>query len=119
MDIRPLSVWGVPASTILDPPPVERTLGGRETPPPAVGPAAVAATDHFERLVDRLVSSAPREMLLQRLGLALSRTTRQVNMLEQRLTPALEQRLAEVRRRLDEREREEEVRLLRIKRRNA
>ncbi len=54
-------------------------------------------------------------MLLQRLGLALSRTTRQVNMLEQRLAPALESRVAEVRRRLEEREREEKTRLLRIR----
>jgi V/A-type H+-transporting ATPase subunit D len=115
VDIRPMSVWGVPASTILNPPPVERTLASRETPPPAVTPPTVQATDHFERMVDRLVGSAPREMLLQRLGLALSRTTRQVNMLEQRLTPALEARLAEVRRRLDEREREEKVRLLRAR----
>ncbi len=117
VDIEPLSVWGVPASSIKGQPQVERSLEGREAPPPGAGPATIEAAEHFERLVDRLVGSAPREMLLQRLGLALSRTTRQVNMLEQRLTPALEARLAEVRRRLDEREREEKVRLLRAKRR--
>lgn len=114
VDVRPLSVWGVPASTIVDPPRVERTLASRETPPSAVPEATIRATDHFERLVDRLVTSAPREMLLERLGTALSRTTRQVNMLEQRLTPTLRSRLAEVRRRLDEREREEKVRLLHV-----
>lgn len=112
--VRPLSVWGVPASTIVDPPRIERTLASRETPPPAVTAQTIRAADHFERMVDLLIGSAPREMLLQRLGLALSRTTRQVNMLEQRLTPELEARLAEVRRRLDEREREEKVRLLRV-----
>jgi len=115
VEIRPLSVWGIPASTILDRPPLLRTMANREAPPPATGPATVQAADHFERLVDQLVGSAPREMLLQRLGQALARTTRQVNMLEQRLTPALEVRLAEVRRRLEEREREEKTRLLRVK----
>jgi V/A-type H+/Na+-transporting ATPase subunit D len=54
-------------------------------------------------------------MLLQRLGMALARTTRQVNMLEQRLTPELKSRLAEVRRRLEEREREEKTRLIRAR----
>ncbi len=115
VEIRPLSVWGVPASTILDRPPLLRTIASREAPPPATGPATVQAADRFERLVDQLVGSAPREMLLQRLGQALARTTRQVNMLEQRLTPELESRVAEVRRRLEEREREEKTRLLRVK----
>ncbi len=66
-------------------------------------------------MTDQLIGSAPREMLLQRLGMALARTTRQVNMLEQRLAPALESRVSEVRRRLEEREREEKTRLLRVR----
>ncbi len=119
VEIRPTSVWGVPASTIEQAPVVGRTLPNRGMQPAAAGAPVVAAADHFERLVEQLVRSAPREMLLLRLGQALSRTTRQVNVLEQRLAPGLRARLAVVRRRLDEREREEHVRLERLRSRKA
>ena len=54
---------------------------------------------------------AAGEMLLRRLGEALARTSRQVNMLEQRLAPTLSDQVARMRRTLDEREREEHRRL--------
>lgn len=111
VEIRPLSVWGVPASTIEQDPVVARTLANRGMPPASAGAGVVRTADHFERLVEQLIRSAPREMLLLRLGQTLSRTTRQVNVLEQRLAPKLRARLAAVRRRLEEREREEHVRL--------
>ncbi len=119
VEIRPMSVWGVPASTIERAPVVGRTLANRGMQPAAAGAVVVGAADHFERLVEQLVHSAPREMLLLRLGQALSRTTRQVNVLEQRLAPRLRTRLAAVRRRLEEREREEHVRLERLRARRA
>jgi len=78
---------------------------------PGPSPAAVEAAAAFEQLSDLLVSAAPREMLLRRLGEALARTSRQVNSLERRLTPELRGQLLAVRRTLDEREREEHVRL--------
>ncbi len=74
-------------------------------------PAAVEAAEAFERLTDLLVRAAPREMLLRRLGEALSQTTRQVNRLERRVAPGLRRQAARVRSALDEREREEHVRL--------
>lgn len=119
VEIRPMSVWGVPASAIEQAPVVGRTLASRGMPPGAAGASVVAAADHFERLVEQLIRSAPREMLLLRLGQALSRTTRQVNVLEQRLTPRLSQQLGAIRRRLEEREREEHVRLERLRARNS
>jgi len=119
VEIKPLSVWGVPASTIEEAPVVGRTLATRGMHPALAGPGVVAAADHFEQLVEQLVRSAPREMLLLRLGQALARTTRQVNVLEQRLAPRLRSRVAAVRRRLEEREREEHVRLERLRARSA
>lgn len=119
VEIRPMSVWGVPASTIEAAPTVGRTLASRGMPPASAGAGTLAATDHFERLVEQLVRSAPREMLLLRLGQALSRTTRQVNVLEQRLAPSLRSQLTAVRRRLEEREREEHVRLERLRAKRA
>jgi vacuolar-type H+-ATPase subunit D/Vma8 len=50
-------------------------------------------------------------MLLRRLGQALAQTSRQVNTLERRLAPGLEGQMGDVRRALEEREREERLRL--------
>jgi V/A-type H+-transporting ATPase subunit D len=71
----------------------------------------VEAAEAFERLTDLLVRAAPREMLLRRLGAALAQTTRQVNRLERRVAPGLRRQASQVRAALDEREREEHVRL--------
>jgi len=119
VEIRPLSVWGVPASTILDAPTVGRTPANRATPAGPARAALLETAEHFERLVEQLVKSAPRELLMQRLGHALASTTRQVNVLEQRLAPGLARQLTDVRRRLEEREREEHVRLEHLRSRKA
>ena len=87
-----------------------RTLAARGIAPGS-SPAAVEAAAAFEQLADLLVGAAPREMLLRRLGEALAQTSRQVNSLEHHLTPELQRQLLAVRRTLDEREREEHVRL--------
>jgi H(+)-transporting ATP synthase subunit D len=111
LDIEPGSVWGIAVSTIVRRPPLARTLGARGTAPGATGPATVRAASEFERLTELLLDAAPREMLIRRLGEALSQTSRQVNTLERRIAPALRLQLATVRRTLDEREREERHRL--------
>lgn len=108
--VRTGLVWGVVVSDLEESPRFARTLAARGVAP-GPSPAAVEAAGSFEQLADLLVSAAPREMLLRRLGEALARTSRQVNSLERRLTPELRGRLLAVRRTLDEREREEHVRL--------
>lgn len=103
-------VWGVPVADLEPTGPIVRTLGALGVPPGPV-PAVVEAAEAFERLTDLLVRAAPREMLLRRLGEALAQTTRQVNRLEHRVAPGLRRQAARVRSALDEREREEHVRL--------
>ena len=103
-------VWGVPVADLETTGPIVRTLGARGVPPGPV-PVVVEAAEAFERLTDLLVRAAPREMLLRRLGEALAQTTRQVNRLEHRVAPGLRRQAARVRSALDEREREEHVRL--------
>jgi V/A-type H+/Na+-transporting ATPase subunit D len=103
-------VWGVPVADLEAAGPIVRTLAARGLLPGPT-PAAVEAAEAFERLTDMLVRAAPREMLLRRLGAALAQTTRQVNRLERRVAPGLRRQAAQVRASLDEREREEHVRL--------
>ncbi len=111
VEIEPGSLWGIAVSTIVGRPLLTRTLGARGTPPGTTGPATVRAATEFEHLVELLLDAAPREMLIRRLGEALAQTSRQVNTLERRVAPALQRQMATVRRALDEREREERLRL--------
>jgi V/A-type H+-transporting ATPase subunit D len=111
IEIAAGSVWGIPVSTIVRRPPLARTLGARGTPPGTTGPATVRAATLFERLTEQLLDAAPQEMLIRRLGDALSQTSRQVNILERRVAPALRRGMSTVRHALDEREREERLRL--------
>ena len=115
IDVEPGSVWGIVVSRITARPLLARTLAARGTAPGSTGPAAVAASTAFERLVDQLLDAAPREMLIRRLGEALAQTSRQVNTLERRLAPALRVSVTGMRRALEEREREERLRLRQLR----
>jgi H(+)-transporting ATP synthase subunit D len=112
--IRSTQVWGIAVAEILDRPPVRRTLQARGVAPPGASGAADEAATAFEELAELLLDAANREALLRRLGEALARTSRQVNTLERRLGPALRADLGAIRRTLDEREREEHLRLERL-----
>ncbi len=78
------------------------------------GRATTEASAAFEEWSELLLDAANRETLLAHLGEALARTSRQVNTLERRLQPALSADLLAIRRTLDERERENHVRLERL-----
>jgi V/A-type H+/Na+-transporting ATPase subunit D len=112
-------VWGVPVARVQPTAPVARTLEARGTMPGAWGPAAVDAADRYERLVEHILDAAPRELLIRALGQALARTTRQLNTLEQAVAPALATRARTIARGLDEREREDHLRLRRLSHRSG
>jgi V/A-type H+/Na+-transporting ATPase subunit D len=75
---------------------------------------ALPAARAFERLIESVLASAAEEAAIQRLSEQLARTVRQVNVLEQKFAVELRQALTRTRRTLDEREREEALRLRRI-----
>jgi V/A-type H+-transporting ATPase subunit D len=111
VEIRPGQVWGLSVSDIAERPAIRRSLASRGTAPGLAGPAAGEAATRFELLVDLLLDAAPKELLIRRLGDALALTSRQINTLERAVSPALEEYIATTRRVLDEREREEHLRL--------
>jgi len=104
-------VWGVAVARVVNRPPIERTVEARTVAPGSAGPATVGAASRFERLTSLLLDAATREMLIHRLGDALAQTSRQVHTLERRVAPLLRSQVAGVRRTLEEREREEHLRL--------
>jgi len=104
-------VWGLAVGSVEEAPRLERTLEARGTLPGPTRPATIEAAESFETLAQLLVEAAPREMLLRRLGQAVAQTSRQVRALERRVQPALESAITRMTSLLDEREREEHLRL--------
>jgi len=114
IDLVPVEVWGLRAVELARPPAVVRSLGARGAAPGG-GEAAVSQTaKETERLLELLLEEAPKELVMRRLGQALARATRLVNTLEQRVAVDVQQQLLHLRRTLDEREREEHLRLKRL-----
>ncbi|MBL8987735.1 MAG: V-type ATP synthase subunit D [Gemmatimonadetes bacterium] len=114
VDVAVSESWGVATGAVERLAPVHRTLPGRGQNPGLTGPAATAAADEFERLVELLLDAASTELRLRRLAEALARTSRQVNTLERRVAPGLEEEATRVRALLEEREREDHARLKRL-----
>jgi vacuolar-type H+-ATPase subunit D/Vma8 len=114
LDVRATTVWGIPVADVTRQQPLARTLEARGTHPALTGPTAANTASRFEDLAALLIEAAPREQRLRRLGDAVSRTTRQMRTLEQRVAPSLEAQISRVRRQLEEREREDRLRLKRF-----
>lgn len=112
-------VWGLAVPHVDALPAWDRDLGARATAPSATGPALFEAANRFERLAAELLGASSRELRVRALGQALGRTSRQLHTLEQRVAPALRDRIAAIGRALDEREREEHTRLRQLRHRRG
>ncbi len=112
LELEPVEVWGLRAVDLTRPPLVTRSLAARALTP--ADATATTAAEDFERLIELVLEAAPKEFLMRKLGHELSRATRLVNTLEQRIAVTLTSDLSNIRRTLEEREREEHLRLKRL-----
>ncbi|MGO8995573.1 MAG: V-type ATP synthase subunit D [Polyangiaceae bacterium] len=120
VELVPREVWGIRGIDLASKPSVVRSAAARGNPSGPGDAAPAAAGEQFEKLIERLLEAAPEELFLRRLGEALSHATRLVNTLEQRVAVSMDRELAAMRGTLEEREREEHMRLKRIvSRRNS
>jgi V/A-type H+-transporting ATPase subunit D len=119
IEVQPARVWGVPVSDVVTQPRMARTVESRAVAPGTAGPAATLAASRYEELADLLIEAAPHEQRVRRLSEAVARASRQLRTLEQHLAPRIARQIAVVRRQLDEREREERLRLKHVQRRHA
>ncbi len=111
-------VWGVPVHRVRAPR-LARAAEARGAPPASWGlPACDAARKHEEAL-DVLLEIASRELHLARLGEEIQQTSRRVNALEQLVAPRLASESRRITRALEERAREEAVRLKQFKRKRG
>ena len=114
VELSAVELWGIRAVDLVAPPTTVRSLTARAVLPAPAEAAGHDAARAFEVLIEQLLTAAPREHMMRRLGHALSQTTRLVNTLEQRVAVRLSTDLAEMRRTLSEREREEHLRIKRL-----
>jgi V/A-type H+-transporting ATPase subunit D len=114
VELVPREAWGIRGVELASKPSVVRSVAARGSPAGPGDAAPTAAAEQFERLVERLLEAAPEELFIRRLGQALRHATRLVNTLEQRVAVSLDRDLAAMRRTLEEREREEHLRLKRM-----
>jgi V/A-type H+-transporting ATPase subunit D len=107
-------VWNVPTPAISAPPLV-RAADERGSAATSWGPSAAAAARSHEEALEILLRIASRELHLARLGEEIQATSRRINALEQLVLPALASDASRVAETLDERDREDAVRLKRFR----
>ena len=114
VELTAVELWDIRAMELTNRPTLVRSLAARGVVPGPGDAASQDAAREFERLLEQLLDAAPEEHAMRRLGQSLSRTTRLVNTLEQRVAVRLVADLAAIRRTLNEREREEHLRIKRL-----
>ena len=111
-------VWGVPTASISAPPLV-RAADRRGSSLGSWGPSGAEAARRHEEALEVLLRIASRELHLSRLGEEIQETSRRINALEQVLLPALRAEAARIEAALEERDREDAVRLKRLRGKRA
>ena len=110
-------VWGLPVPRV-EAPRLARGPAARGGSPVGVSLSAFDAARRHEEALEVLLSLASRELHLRRLGEEIRDTSRRINALEQLLVPRLSREAARVEAVLDERAREDAVRLKQFRRRH-
>jgi V/A-type H+-transporting ATPase subunit D len=107
-------VWGVATATVAAPALV-RAGDGRGSSPASWSPGGAEAARRHEEALELLLGLATRELHLARLGEEVGETSRRIDAIEQVVLPALGREAARIAQALDEREREDAVRLKRLR----
>lgn len=117
--IAPTQIWGIAVSDIVERASIRRMIDARGIAPATAGEATNDAANRFEKLADRLLEVAATENRLRRLSAAVAKESRHLRTLEDRLAPSLRAQIARLGRTLQEREREEYLRLKHLQRRTS
>lgn len=109
-------VWGVATASVTAPA-LARSGDARGASPASWSPTGADAARRHEEVLELLLGLATRELHLARLGEEVGETSRRIEGIEQLVLPALSREAARISAALDEREREDAVRLKRLRRR--
>ncbi|MDH5805058.1 MAG: V-type ATP synthase subunit D [Gemmatimonadota bacterium] len=119
VELRSIDIWGVNAAEVVNASRWVQSVNERGILPALVGSSVMRAAERFESLGQLLVDAAAAEQMISQLARALADTTRRVNTLEQRVAIRLAARADNIRSQLDEREREEQLRIRFLLRRRS
>ena len=119
VQIVPGQVWGIPVTDIVGHVRVQRMIDARGFSPATAGLATMETARRFEQLAERLLEIAAAEQRLRRIGEAVAEESRHLRTLEHRVAPSLEHQITTLKRALQEREREEYLRLKHLQARRA
>ncbi|MCP4364772.1 MAG: V-type ATP synthase subunit D [Planctomycetes bacterium] len=116
IDIREKNIWGtkVPEIEIMKKSDT-RSLSERGYPITSTSTRIDETAYEFETVVELIITMAPLEIKLKRLGEEIRETSRRVNALEQVLIPELTEQVRFISNALEERTREDVFRLKRLK----
>ena len=109
------SIWGTKVVEVTTDY-VPRTSAERGFSPAGASARIDETAGRFEAALELLLRVAPLDRKLSRLAEEIRRTSRRVNALEQRMLPSLEEQVQYIRGVLDQREREDILRLKHLKR---
>ncbi|MCM2333956.1 MAG: V-type ATP synthase subunit D [Anaeromyxobacteraceae bacterium] len=118
VEVTARRVWGVPTAAVTAPP-LLRAADERGAAATSFGPAAAGAARAHEAALATLLGIATRELHATRLGEEIRATSRRIDTLEQLVLPELLGEARRVAAALEEREREDAVRLRRFRRRRG
>ncbi len=114
VEIEHRKVWGVPTPEISAPKLV-RSGDARGASPLGWGLGAEEVARRHEEALETLLEISSREVRLKRLGEEIRNTSKRINALEQSVIPRLESEMTRIELGLEERSREDHVRLRRFK----
>ena len=112
--LTPHNLWGV-RIVDLEHDYQPRDLLARSASPRGTALAVDEVAAGFERIVRDMLDLAPRELRLRRMGEDIRRTNRRISALEQQLIPRLEAQARYIHQVLEERARDDVIRLKRLK----
>jgi V/A-type H+-transporting ATPase subunit D len=118
VEVTARRVWGVPTATVAAPP-LLRAADQRGAGVASFGLAGAEAARAHEVALQTLLGIATRELHATRLGEEVQATSRRIEALEQLLLPELGAEARRVAGALEERDREDAVRLRRFRRRRG
>jgi V/A-type H+-transporting ATPase subunit D len=116
--LTPRSLWGVRVAD-LEHDYQPRDLLARPASPRGTPLAVDELAAGFERIVRDMLDLAPCELRLRRIGEEIRRTNRRINALEQQVIPRLEAQARQITQILEERARDDVIRLKRLKQKKA
>lgn len=114
VEIEQRKVWGVPTPEVRGPR-LLRSPDARGSSPLAWGLGAAETARRHEEALEILLTICSREIRVKRLGEEIQKTSARINALEQSLIPRLEAEMGRIELALEEREREDLLRLKRFK----